>query len=132
MGAAFVVPFINCMCVSDERLTAEQMDEQRIQNVAYQYLCRLEEAKRLVLGAYCSLLTLDLVNVGPRIPLLNPLLLHRWMEACLGEELPSPTELEEALRNGVILAKLGHCFAPTAVALKKIFDLEEQRYQVRE
>lgn len=32
--------------ISDERLTAEEMDEQRIQNVAYQYLCRLEEAKR--------------------------------------------------------------------------------------
>ena len=39
------------MCVfSDERLTAEQMDEQRIQNVAYQYLCRLEEAKRSVMS----------------------------------------------------------------------------------
>ncbi|XP_067456357.1 ras GTPase-activating-like protein IQGAP3 isoform X1 [Thunnus thynnus] len=81
-----------------ERLTAEQMDEQRIQNVAYQYLCRLEEAKR-------------------------------WMEACLGEELPAPTELEEALRNGVILAKLGHRFAPTVVPLKKIFDPDQQRYQ---
>ncbi|XP_041799392.1 ras GTPase-activating-like protein IQGAP3 [Chelmon rostratus] len=81
-----------------ERLTAEQMDEQRIQNVAYQYLCRLEEAKR-------------------------------WMEACLGEELPPPTELEEALRNGVLLAKLGHRFAPNAVALKKIYDPEQLRYQ---
>ncbi|XP_030605093.1 ras GTPase-activating-like protein IQGAP3 [Archocentrus centrarchus] len=81
-----------------ERLTAEQMDEQRIQNVAYQYLCRLEEAKR-------------------------------WMEACLGEELPAPTELEEALRNGVILAKLGHRFAPSAVPLKKIYDPEQLRYQ---
>uniref|UniRef100_A0A7N8X0J7 IQ motif containing GTPase activating protein 3 n=1 Tax=Mastacembelus armatus TaxID=205130 RepID=A0A7N8X0J7_9TELE len=80
------------------RLTAEQMDEQRIQNVAYQYLCRLEEAKR-------------------------------WMEACLGEELPAPTELEEALRNGVVLAKLGHRFAPTAVPLKKIYDPEQHRYQ---
>lgn len=30
----------------DDRLTAEEMDEQRRQNVAYQYLCRLEEAKR--------------------------------------------------------------------------------------
>lgn len=33
------------------------MDEQRIQNVAYQYLCRLEEAKRqdpaVLLGSYC-------------------------------------------------------------------------------
>ncbi|KAM7421703.1 hypothetical protein PAMA_015717 [Pampus argenteus] len=81
-----------------ERLTAEQMDEQRIQNVAYQYLCRLEEAKR-------------------------------WMEACLGEELPVPTELEEALRNGVVLAKLGHRFTPTAVPLKKIYDPDQQRYQ---
>ncbi|XP_072249511.1 ras GTPase-activating-like protein IQGAP3 [Leuresthes tenuis] len=81
-----------------ERLTAEQMDELRIQNVAYQYLCRLEEAKR-------------------------------WMEACLGEELPTPTELEEALRNGVVLAKLGHRFAPNAVPLKKIYDPEQRRYQ---
>uniref|UniRef100_A0A3B5AJT8 Ras GTPase-activating-like protein IQGAP3 n=1 Tax=Stegastes partitus TaxID=144197 RepID=A0A3B5AJT8_9TELE len=80
------------------RLTAEQMDEQRIQNVAYQYLCRLEEAKR-------------------------------WMEACLGEELPAPTELEEALRNGVILAKVGHRFAPNAVPQKKIYDPEQLRYQ---
>lgn len=81
-----------------ERLTAEEMDEQRRQNIAYQYLCRLEEAKR-------------------------------WMEACLKEELPSPVELEESLRNGVLLAKLGHCFAPSVVPLKKIYDAEQLRYQ---
>ncbi|XP_004480659.2 ras GTPase-activating-like protein IQGAP3 isoform X1 [Dasypus novemcinctus] len=81
-----------------ERLTAEEMDEQRRQNVAYQYLCRLEEAKR-------------------------------WMEACLKEELPSPVELEESLRNGVLLAKLGHRFAPSVVPLKKIYDVEQLRYQ---
>lgn len=52
------------------------------------------------------------------------------MEACLGEELPAPTELEEALRNGVILAKLGHRFAPTSIPLKKIYDGEQLRYQV--
>nr|XP_014128396.1 ras GTPase-activating-like protein IQGAP3 [Zonotrichia albicollis] len=74
------------------------MDEQRRQNVAYQYLCHLEEAKR-------------------------------WMEACLGEELPPPTELEETLRNGVLLAKLGHCFAPAVVPLKKIYDPEQTRYK---
>uniref|UniRef100_A0A8C5U3M2 IQ motif containing GTPase activating protein 3 n=1 Tax=Malurus cyaneus samueli TaxID=2593467 RepID=A0A8C5U3M2_9PASS len=74
------------------------MDEQRRQNVAYQYLCRLEEAKR-------------------------------WMEACLGEGLPPPTELEETLRNGVLLAKLGHCFAPAVVPLKKIYDPEQTRYK---
>nr|XP_021493377.1 ras GTPase-activating-like protein IQGAP3 isoform X1 [Meriones unguiculatus] len=81
-----------------ERLTAEEMDEQRRQNVAYQYLCRLEEAKR-------------------------------WMEVCLKEELPSPVELEESLRNGVLLAKLGHCFAPSVVPLKKIYDVEQLRYK---
>uniref|UniRef100_A0A8C5U161 IQ motif containing GTPase activating protein 3 n=1 Tax=Malurus cyaneus samueli TaxID=2593467 RepID=A0A8C5U161_9PASS len=81
-----------------ERLTADEMDEQRRQNVAYQYLCRLEEAKR-------------------------------WMEACLGEGLPPPTELEETLRNGVLLAKLGHCFAPAVVPLKKIYDPEQTRYK---
>ncbi|KAJ7416558.1 Ras GTPase-activating-like protein IQGAP3 [Willisornis vidua] len=51
------------------------------------------------------------------------------MEACLGEGLPSPTELEETLRNGVLLAKLGHCFAPTVVPLKKIYDCEQMRYK---
>ncbi|XP_075764038.1 ras GTPase-activating-like protein IQGAP3 isoform X2 [Pelodiscus sinensis] len=81
-----------------ERLTADEMDEQRRQNVAYQYLCRLEEAKR-------------------------------WMEACLNEELASPTELEESLRNGVVLAKLAHCFAPDLVPLKKIYDCEQARYK---
>ncbi|MGH0175366.1 UNVERIFIED_CONTAM: hypothetical protein FKN15_070199 [Acipenser sinensis] len=34
---------------SVERLTAEEMDERRQQNMAYEYLCHLEEAKRLYL-----------------------------------------------------------------------------------
>lgn len=32
--------------LDNERLTAEEMDERRRQNVAYEYLCHLEEAKR--------------------------------------------------------------------------------------
>ncbi|KFU85660.1 Ras GTPase-activating-like IQGAP3, partial [Chaetura pelagica] len=52
-----------------------------------------------------------------------------WLEACLGEELPPPLELEETLRNGVVLAKLGHCFAPSVVPLKKIYDHEQTRYK---
>ncbi|XP_048449786.1 ras GTPase-activating-like protein IQGAP2 [Rhincodon typus] len=32
--------------VDDERLSAEEMDERRHQNIAYEYLCHLEEAKR--------------------------------------------------------------------------------------
>ncbi|XP_058016646.1 ras GTPase-activating-like protein IQGAP3 isoform X2 [Ahaetulla prasina] len=81
-----------------ERLTADEMDERRRQNVAYQYLCHLEECRR-------------------------------WMEACLKEPLPPPTELEESLRNGVTLAKLGHFFAPDACPLGKIYDLDQARFQ---
>uniref|UniRef100_A0A670KK07 IQ motif containing GTPase activating protein 1 n=1 Tax=Podarcis muralis TaxID=64176 RepID=A0A670KK07_PODMU len=80
-------------------MTAEEMDERRRQNVAYEYLCHLEEAKR-------------------------------WMEACLNEELPPTTELEEGLRNGVYLAKLGNFFSPKVVSLKKIYDREQTRYKV--
>uniref|UniRef100_A0A6Q2YP45 IQ motif containing GTPase activating protein 1 n=1 Tax=Esox lucius TaxID=8010 RepID=A0A6Q2YP45_ESOLU len=96
--------YSGCLCwfpaVLDgvERLTAEEMDERRQQNMAYEYLCHLEEAKR-------------------------------WMEACLGEELPPTTELEEGLRNGVYLAKLGNFFAPHTVSIKKIYDREQTRYK---
>ena len=58
------------------------------------------------------------------------LLLCRWMEACLGEDLPPTTELEEGLRNGVYLAKLGNFFSPKVVSLKKIYDREQTRYKV--
>ncbi|KAJ7335864.1 hypothetical protein JRQ81_013805 [Phrynocephalus forsythii] len=84
--------------VDDERLSAEEMDERRHQNIAYEYLCHLEEAKR-------------------------------WMEVCLGEELPPTTELEEGLRNGVYLAKLAKFFAPKLVSDKKIYDVEQTRYK---
>ncbi|NXA36220.1 IQGA1 protein, partial [Eudromia elegans] len=84
--------------LDNERLTAEEMDERRRQNVAYEYLCHLEEAKR-------------------------------WMEACLNEDLPPTTELEEGLRNGVYLAKLGNFFSPKVVSVKKIYDREQTRYK---
>ncbi|NWS27720.1 IQGA1 protein, partial [Polioptila caerulea] len=84
--------------LDNERLTAEEMDERRRQNVAYEYLCHLEEAKR-------------------------------WIEACLNEELPATTELEEGLRNGVYLAKLGNFFSPKVVSVKKIYDREQTRYK---
>nr|XP_061803799.1 ras GTPase-activating-like protein IQGAP2 [Nerophis lumbriciformis] len=74
------------------------MDERRRQNIAYEYLCHLEEAKR-------------------------------WMEACLEEELPTTTELEEGLRNGVYLGKLANFFAPTMVSLKRIYDRDQARYK---
>ncbi|KAJ8679150.1 hypothetical protein QAD02_014937 [Eretmocerus hayati] len=54
----------------------------------------------------------------------------KWMEACLREELPPTTELEENLRNGVYLAKLGHFIAPEILPLHKIYDAEQRRYWV--
>uniref|UniRef100_A0A8C0IML9 IQ motif containing GTPase activating protein 1 n=1 Tax=Chelonoidis abingdonii TaxID=106734 RepID=A0A8C0IML9_CHEAB len=89
---------VSGMLKTDNRMTAEEMDERRHQNVAYEYLCHLEEAKR-------------------------------WMEACLSEDLPPTTELEEGLRNGVYLAKLGNFFSPKVVSLKKIYDREQTRYK---
>uniref|UniRef100_A0A673JSA9 Ras GTPase-activating-like protein IQGAP1 n=1 Tax=Sinocyclocheilus rhinocerous TaxID=307959 RepID=A0A673JSA9_9TELE len=91
-------PLILAVLDGMERLTAEEMDERRQQNMAYEYLCHLEEAKR-------------------------------WIEACLNEDLPPTTELEEGLRNGVYLAKLGNFFAPNVVFLKRIYDREQTRYK---
>uniref|UniRef100_A0AAQ4Q860 IQ motif containing GTPase activating protein 2 n=1 Tax=Gasterosteus aculeatus aculeatus TaxID=481459 RepID=A0AAQ4Q860_GASAC len=82
----------------DERQSAEEMDERRRQNIAYEYLCHLEEAKR-------------------------------WMEACLEEDLPPTTELEEGLRNGVFLGKLANFFAPKMVSEKRIYDRDQARYK---
>uniref|UniRef100_A0A8C7R9I5 IQ motif containing GTPase activating protein 2 n=1 Tax=Oncorhynchus mykiss TaxID=8022 RepID=A0A8C7R9I5_ONCMY len=90
-------PLITGVC-DDERLSAEEMDERRRQNIAYEYLCHLEEAKR-------------------------------WMEACVEEELPSTTDLEEGLRNGVYLGKLAKFFAPKMVSEKKIYDRDQARYK---
>ena len=53
-----------------------------------------------------------------------------WMEACINEPLPATTELEEGLRNGVHLAKLGHFMAPEDITLKKIYDKDLARYEV--
>ncbi len=55
----------------------------------------------------------------------------RWIETCVEEDLPPTTELEQALRNGVILCKLGHYCAPDVIPYKKIYDLDESRYRVR-
>jgi len=50
---------------------------------------------------------------------------------CIDEELPVTTELEQALRNGVILCKLGHFYAPDVLPKKRIYDFDESKYKVR-
>ncbi|KAL5259979.1 hypothetical protein ACHWQZ_G010183 [Mnemiopsis leidyi] len=84
----------------DDRVTADNMDEARQSNMAYEYLCHLEEAKN-------------------------------WIEACIEEDLGPTLDIEEALRNGVILAKLGHYFAPEVVPEKKIYDSDLERFNLR-
>jgi len=59
------------------------------------------------------------------------LLLISWIEACIGEEIAVSTELEEALRNGVVLAKLAHFITPDRVPLRKVYDKDLSRYNVR-
>ncbi|XP_066272351.1 ras GTPase-activating-like protein IQGAP1 isoform X4 [Branchiostoma lanceolatum] len=86
--------------MSEERQSAEEMDEKRQQAMAYEYLCHLQEAKQ-------------------------------WMEACIREELPATTELEEGLMNGVILGKLAHFFAADIVPIKKLYDIDQSRYQAK-
>ncbi|XP_075215376.1 ras GTPase-activating-like protein IQGAP1 [Lycorma delicatula] len=73
------------------------MDEKRHQNVAYEYLCHLEEAKN-------------------------------WLEGMLKETVPPCTELEENLRNGIVLARLGNLLAPEVVPKFRIYDLDSKRY----
>jgi HKD family nuclease len=53
---------------------------------------------------------------------------HRWIEACLDSELPPATELEKALQNGVIVAKLSMFFAPDVIKEKKIYDIDQEVY----
>lgn len=52
------------------------------------------------------------------------------MEACLEEDLPPTTELEEGLRNGVYLGKLATFFAPKMVSEKRLYDRDQSRYKV--
>jgi len=39
-------------------------------------------------------------------------------------------ELEEGLRNGVVLAKLAHFITPEKVPLRKVYDKDLSRYNV--
>eukprot|EP00051_Salpingoeca_urceolata_P027446 m.481504 g.481504 ORF g.481504 m.481504 type:complete len:1546 (+) comp22194_c0_seq1:411-5048(+) len=84
----------------DSGKTAEDLDAARRRNMAYEYLCHLEEARK-------------------------------WLEACLESELPAASVMEEALRNGVILARLAIFFAPDTVKEKHVYDMDEEVFRER-
>ncbi|KAL7267915.1 iqgap-related protein [Rhizina undulata] len=50
-----------------------------------------------------------------------------WLEDCIGEPIPPIVELEEALRDGVVLAKLTRIFAPELVP--RIFEDKKLQYR---
>ncbi|KTW26770.1 hypothetical protein T552_02771 [Pneumocystis carinii B80] len=50
-----------------------------------------------------------------------------WIELCIGEEIPAILELEESLRDGVILAKLSRVFFPELVP--KIFEATKLQFR---
>lgn len=51
-----------------------------------------------------------------------------WLETCFNTRLPSTQELEDNLRNGVYLARLANFINPTLLPLKKIYDIDQQKY----
>lgn len=105
------------------------MDVQRQKNIAYEYLCHLEEAKMFVRHTYaCTLQRIFLLFFKQIFYSLNNLI--RWIEACIQESLPEVTEMEEILRNGVFLAKLAHFMSSETVPLRRIYDSDMSRYEV--
>jgi len=92
------------------------VDKQRQIIQTYEYLCHVGEAKQytpFLLRVFAMALVL--------------LLMCRWMESCLEEEIPPIVQLEEALRNGVILARLAKVFAPDLVP--KIFEAPKLQFR---
>lgn len=57
----------------------------------------------------------------------DDLLVGRWLEECIGEPIPPIVELEEALRDGVTLAKLVRIFAPELVP--RIFEAKKLQFR---
>jgi Ras GTPase-activating-like protein IQGAP2/3 len=80
------------------RLQNNWMDRQRHALAAYEYLCHVGEAQQ-------------------------------WIEGCLDEELEfGVTEMEEGLRDGVVLAKLSRCFQGEQV-VRRIWTEAKHRYR---
>uniref|UniRef100_A0AC35GGK6 Calponin-homology (CH) domain-containing protein n=1 Tax=Panagrolaimus sp. PS1159 TaxID=55785 RepID=A0AC35GGK6_9BILA len=75
------------------------MDESRKNRAAYDYLCRLYEVQKWLVSQLCEAI------------------------------VPPPIELEEDLRNGVLLARLAHAFLPDFIKTDQIFDIEEEKYE---
>lgn len=96
--------------------TGDEMDEARLQNVAYEYLCRLEEVKNWIQRC-----------IGEELPQTTDLEV-KTDSRLIQIIFKLPFGLQEGLRNGIYLAKLANFFAPDVVPSKKIFDPDFTKY----
>ncbi|KAJ2741985.1 iqgap- protein [Coemansia sp. BCRC 34301] len=69
-------------------------------------------AMRFQAGNWCDL---ERQNLAAYEYLCHVCEAKEWMEACIGEELPGISTIEDSLRDGVALAKLAQKFCPEAV-----------------
>jgi Ras GTPase-activating-like protein IQGAP2/3 len=92
------------------------VDKQRQVIQTYEYLCHVGEAKQSVPLVF-GFLGLFWIHADS----------CRWMESCLAEEIPPIVQLEDRLRDGVILARLARVFAPELVP--RIFQAEKLQFR---
>ena len=58
------------------------------------------------------------------------MLLCRWVESVIQEALPDAQWWEYSLCNGICLCKLGRKLLPDFPVWKKIYDLDQTRFEV--
>jgi Ras GTPase-activating-like protein IQGAP2/3 len=103
--------------------TMKAMDNQRQNLQAYEYLCHVSEAKEwLVQCLSAHPMTPTMVSASPDLtsPTFSPRSHEEEDEDPSGLSNKSVVELEEALRNGVALARLARAFMG-AKAVPRIF-----------
>ena len=119
------------MAAQREELAASDTHVARHSNedTAYEYLCRLEEAKKCDnLFSLCARVYVNYFQVISCSWAYN--LFHRWIELVISESLPPAAELEDSLQSGVILCKVGMKLLPSEPMWKRIYDLDHSKFKV--
>jgi Ras GTPase-activating-like protein IQGAP2/3 len=102
------------------------VDKQRQAIQAYEYLCHVGEAKQYLPPSLRPFPSMNCVGIKTRSFFFFADTC-RWMESCLNQEIPPIVQLEDRLRDGVILARLARVFAPELVP--RIFEAEKLQFR---
>ena len=83
----------------------------------------------------CKTVTKSSISVRPECVFFhfqcnNHVCLHRWLENVLDVQLPSLSEFERSLSNGVVLCKLGQKVLPSDPMWAKVYDKDESKFKV--